>query len=201
MCYAYNAALLCDDCANEVMKGLDCDGCEDTGDTNDYPQYCNSDESDCPEHCDHCNCFLENDLTSDGEEYVRNAVRDDLESGCNDSVAVMEWMPHYSYIDYGPEDFCAHCGAWALCNDEDLCEDCADPEPVEEDFTITPCGPLGGKSALGRIGGKFIGEFDCDDSAIKAAMRIMQDEGYWPNIWIVSDHGNWLLYTGENDNE
>jgi len=66
-------------------------------------------------------------------------------------------------------------------------------EPCAEDFTITPCGPLGGKSGLGRVEGKFIGEFDCDDDAVAAARAIMEDESHWPNIWFVSDHGNWSL--------
>ena len=66
-------------------------------------------------------------------------------------------------------------------------------EPCEEDFTITPTGSLGGLSGLGRVGGTFIDSFDCDDDAIAAARAIMEDESYWPNIWIVSDHGNWSL--------
>lgn len=69
-------------------------------------------------------------------------------------------------------------------------------EILEGDFTITPCGRLGGKSALGVIEGKFVGEFDSDDSAIEAAIEIMRDEQFWPNIWIVSDHGNFTLWEG-----
>lgn len=68
-------------------------------------------------------------------------------------------------------------------------------EPTEGDFTITPCGRLGGKSALGRVGGRFIGEFDCDDDAAREAQRIMTAESWFTNVWLVSDHGNWRLLT------
>jgi hypothetical protein len=67
--------------------------------------------------------------------------------------------------------------------------------PTEGDFTITPCGPLGGRSGLGRIGGRFVGEFDSDEDAKDAANQIMYDESYWPNVWMVSDHGNVTLLT------
>jgi hypothetical protein len=79
--------------------------------------------------------------------------------------------------------------------DYNCCDEWGDDEPVEGDFTIAPCGRLGGKSALGRHEGKFVGEFDCDEDAAKAARDIMDQEQYWVNIWLVSDHGNWSLYT------
>jgi hypothetical protein len=104
-------------------------------------------------------------------------------------------------IDAGPDDcdICEDGSVWcgltevlprgSVYDDEDGYDD----EPSEGDFTITPCGSLGGKSGLGRVDGNFVGEFDCDDDAIAAARDIMEDESYWPNIWIVSDHGNWSL--------
>jgi hypothetical protein len=102
-------------------------------------------------------------------------------------------------------DVCPDCGAYVEDADEyddGLCADCAlavvlHDEPEDEDFTVTPCGPLGGKSALGRVGGWFVGEFDSDDDAIRAARTIMADERFFPNIWLVSDHGNWTLYEGK----
>ena len=79
---------------------------------------------------------------------------------------------------------------------EDFVDDTDDEDqPTPGDFTITPCGRLGGRSALGRVEGRFVGEFDCDDDAVRAARQIMEDEQFWPNVWIVSDHGNWSLYT------
>lgn len=123
--YAYNAALWCDDCAEAIQEDLDNAGHEDTGDTNEYPQYCSSDESDCPEHCDGCGEFLENDLTSDGVDYVKDAVDDDEEAGIIDSVAVTVWKPFYSYIDYANWGYCAECGEFDERDCFDLCMECA----------------------------------------------------------------------------
>ena len=107
--------------------------------------------------------------------------------------------------DYDDDLVCGNCGdevgQWEL-DEWGNCEECAaeydeedyDDEPVEGDFTITPCGPLGGKSALGVIGGKFIGEFDCDESDYCRAREIMREDNYFPNVWLVSDHGNFTLY-------
>lgn len=175
-------------------------------DSDQYPKYCGDDEeSDVPQHCgSHADClnptvlsdgskvghFFGNALTSEGAEYVKEAVDDALVAGRN-GPAVELWMPHYDYIDY--IEPCVTCGNYAEIDDCEQCEDCAADEPCDEDFTITPCGPLGGKSALGRVEGKFVGEFYSDDSAIIAAKQIMEDEQFWPDIWIVSDHGNWEL--------
>jgi hypothetical protein len=75
-----------------------------------------------------------------------------------------------------------------------------DPEtPVGGDYTITPGGRLGGMSAVGVIEGKFVGLYDCDDDALRAIKAKCDEEQYWPNIWFVSDHGNWSLYEGESE--
>ena len=122
--YAYNAALWCDNCAEKIKAWADCNGREDTGDTNEYPQYCCSDESDCPEHCDGCGEFLENDLTSDGVDYVREAVDKDEEWGDTDSIAVTVWKPFYSYIDYANWGNCTECNKFAPRDCFDLCWEC-----------------------------------------------------------------------------
>jgi hypothetical protein len=131
-------------------------------DSDAYPKGCSDDEeSDSPQHCgshgdcvnaevlsdgSSCGYFFGNSLTFDGDDYVREAVREDRLAGCNDSVACELWAPCYDYIDFGPEDQCAACGDYAELNDDDECEGCADPvdTPSAGDFTITPCGPLGG---------------------------------------------------------
>ncbi len=104
MSYAYQAAMWCDDCARAVMADLDAKGVEDTGDTDDYPQGDSSDgEADCPQHCDDCGVFLENPLTSDGYDYVREAIADARKSKRTDSVALTEWAPFYD-LDEGGDD-------------------------------------------------------------------------------------------------
>ena len=123
--YAYNAALWCDDCAEKITDKLDKAGHEDTGDTNEYPQwYSDSEESDCPQHCDGCGEFLENSLTSYGEDYVKEHVDDDEEAGITDSVVVTVWKPFYDYIDYGNWGECAECGEYDRRDCFDLCSEC-----------------------------------------------------------------------------
>lgn len=86
MSYAYNADMYCDDCA----EGIKSDCGEDTGDTDEYPQYDHSDESDCPWHCGDCGVFLENSLTADGYDYVQEAVNE------GSDTARLEWGPYYN---------------------------------------------------------------------------------------------------------
>ncbi len=184
-------------------------------DSDAFPKHANDDEeSDCPQHCaalDECinaevlsdgtkvGYFFGNSLTSYGDDYVRDAVNEDRQSGDTGSVACELWATCYEYIDYGPEDYCVVCGEYADLDENDECEDCAEDKPEDEDFTITPSGPLGGRSAVGRVNGKFVGEFDSDDQAIVAIKQIMEDEQFWPNIWLVSDHGNWSVYKEDAD--
>jgi len=100
---------------NDYLRGMD----ERTYDSDEYPKWCSDDEeSDCPQHCgnhEDCvnceqtpdgfkyGCFLGNDLTSAGAEYVKETVQTDLREGYDDSVAVMVWKPFYDYIDYEEE--------------------------------------------------------------------------------------------------
>jgi hypothetical protein len=213
--YIYAAETWCDDCGEKIKRALRLDGTVDamiadgadpdderTYDSGEYPKgpY-DIGESDSPEHCADCRVFLENDLTSEGADYVRDAVREDIATGDLDSIAITEWMPYYDWIDYGDVGNCYDCNTLAELDGEELCAECADAEPVEGDFTIHPTGFLGGLSALARVEGKFVGRFDSDEDAVCEARRIMSVEQFWPNIWIVSDHGNWNLYKGDSDNE
>ena len=112
-------------------------------DSDEYPKDCDDDEeSDCPEHCaggaDCVNaeelsngsnvgyCFG-NSLTSEGAEYVVNAVCEDRLAGYTDSVACELWADVYSYLDYSGAEQCAECGAWVEegdLADDAVCEDC-----------------------------------------------------------------------------
>lgn len=99
--YIYKAALYCEECAEQIIQGIfekhgvDV-GCRPPEDSEQWPQgpYANGGgESDSPEHCDCCGVFLENSLTSDGEEYVRaevaKAVREEGYIECQ------VWAPFY----------------------------------------------------------------------------------------------------------
>lgn len=182
-------------------------------DSEQYPKHCGDDEeSDSPQHCGSGeNClnpsetsdgekygyFFENNLTADGDEYVKETVNENLRDGRTDSPAVELWKPCYDYIEYHEK---CECGAYGDLDEDDKCDDCVD-RPEEGDYTITPCGSLGGMSGVGVIEGKFIGEFHSDAEAITAIRRIMDEEKFWPNIWIVSDHGNWTLHVEDDNND
>jgi hypothetical protein len=85
--YIFQAALLCEPCGKatcdqlrksiaDLHPGFDEDN-ESTYDSDYYPKGPYPDgggEADCPQHCDHCGVFLENPLTSDGYDYVRESA-------------------------------------------------------------------------------------------------------------------------------
>lgn len=78
---------------------------------------------------------------------------------------------------------------WARILEED-----AGPEPG--DYTMSPSGPLGARTSVGIVDGRFLGEFASDDVSTgeaKAALAIVEDmerTKSWPNVWYISDHGN-----------
>lgn len=194
----YNADVWCDDCARHICDKIQALGNapddpnnEYSFDSDDYPKLYDeeTEESDMPQHCAGCGVFLENPLTTVGADYVKDMVIEDIEAGCTDSVALTEWFPFYDWIDWGTIGQCYECNQWSVEMGPDVCSSCA-AHPHQGDFTITPCGALGGKSALARIDGDFVGEFDSDNAAIEQARTIMQEERFWPDIWLVSDHGN-----------
>lgn len=119
--YIYCADVYCEDCGRDIKKRLKKEGKrpedpddETTYDSSEYPKgpYSESEnESDSPQHCgsgEDCldplvlgdekyGKFLENDLTSDGENYVRQAHRDD-------PTPITElWMEFYN-LDPEEED-------------------------------------------------------------------------------------------------
>ena len=90
--YIYQAALYCEDCGRAIRKRLRQEGKAPDDDSDNYPKGPFGDgggESDCPEHCaayDDClnaidlpdgrkiGAWLENPLTGDGVNYVREAI-------------------------------------------------------------------------------------------------------------------------------
>lgn len=78
--YIYKADLWCTKCITKIKQELttpDNPDDETTFDSDDYPKGPYPDgggEADSPNHCAECALFLENPLTDDGREYVREAV-------------------------------------------------------------------------------------------------------------------------------
>jgi hypothetical protein len=116
--YIYQAALYCEDCGRELRRmrktaaarggkpvPTDPDD-ESSYDSDDYPKgpYPNGGgESDCPQHCANmgdcantpdgkAGVFLENPLTSDGVEYVKQCLADDEGTG---STLAQQWAKFY----------------------------------------------------------------------------------------------------------
>lgn len=69
-----------------------------------------------------------------------------------------------------------------------------EPQPDEEDIFFSDSGPLGARTSL-VAGGKFLGEFSDFEEAEEAALKWVEKSNYYPNAWIVSDHGNVELYS------
>ncbi len=103
--YIYQADLLCSRCTGSIMLHLKTpEGWPDerTYDSDDYPKgpYANGGgEADFPQHCWRCGVFLENPLTEDGEQYVREAIAAAEENGKMDVYG--EWKQFYSYLFRG----------------------------------------------------------------------------------------------------
>ncbi len=114
MCYAYNADIYCDACGKEIKKDLDRQGIEDEGDTDGYPQWFDDgSEADSPQHCgngEDClfaeevelgwrvGCFLENELTTDGIEYVKEQHQK------SPSAITRRWVDFYGIKEEPEED-------------------------------------------------------------------------------------------------
>jgi hypothetical protein len=91
--YIYQAALYCETCADSLRANLDAfTNPADRDDSDRYPIGPYPDgggEADSPAHCDHCQAFLENPLTSVGYDYVHEAIAD------GSGVCAAEWAAFY----------------------------------------------------------------------------------------------------------
>jgi hypothetical protein len=73
--------------------------------------------------------------------------------------------------------------------------------PQEGDYLISQCGPLGVWTKVTVTGDFYICEvFDGEDQNDRAKIWIrnrMKHENFYPNVWMLSDHGNLTLATIE----
>jgi hypothetical protein len=100
--YIYQGGLYCEDCARIILEEKRNMFSDDSDERPCGPYPDGGGESDTPQHCEDCGCFLENSLTEYGLDYVRESVRECVASDDMDSVAIKEWAPFYC-ID--PEEF------------------------------------------------------------------------------------------------
>ncbi len=105
--FVYNDDVYCFSCGEKlrnrlpVPQGVDLeDG--NTFDSDEYPKGPYSGQeglADTPQYCAGCGVFLENPLTEDGEDYVRETIA--FKNG-NPKVR-KEWQEFYSYLFAKPE--------------------------------------------------------------------------------------------------
>lgn len=114
--YVYQASLWCETCtADDVLSvppdrirsaidkerarhGIP-DGASDTDNVPDGPHRDGGGDADTPQHCDCCQVFLENPLTSDGYNYVWDAIKEHNEhneTGRGDREILETWREFYN---------------------------------------------------------------------------------------------------------
>lgn len=92
-CYVYSGELLCTSCGNaekEIIRAAYPERV-DSEFSDHWPQEEMISESDTPDHCAGCGCFLENPLTPDGVAYVREA----LERATGNRQVLETWRAFY----------------------------------------------------------------------------------------------------------
>lgn len=118
--FAFNAALICDDCAAKTIEKLDAEHIVDSGDSSDYPQgpY-HHDETDTPSHCDNgsrcvnavqvpggkkIGCPLTCSLTKHGVESTRRSIAEHIIFGSAHQKAVgrLWWHLYHDALEGGP---------------------------------------------------------------------------------------------------
>ena len=100
--WMYKAALWCDECMRltkwmiEKPAGYNLHD-EHTWDSDDYPKgpyESDGIHADSPDHCYNCGRFLESRLTTEGNNYVLEAVT----SGHGDASVLATWRDYYDYL-------------------------------------------------------------------------------------------------------
>jgi hypothetical protein len=160
----YQADMWCADCAESIKSRIQAEGNapadpddEYSYDSDEYPKDCDcSCESDSPQHCaagEDCinaitfddrpgiGCWLENDLTSHGEDYVVEAVNEARDGhGCSEVTDL--WKGYYDYIDFRRLMTCNGCGEDFDSDDLDDCNYCEDCAEEYEKWRCPGCGAV-----------------------------------------------------------
>lgn len=91
--FIYKGDLYCTQCAGGLIPSISIVKIS-SDDSEDAPQGPYSDgggEADYPQHCGSCGEFLENPLTEDGIEYVKQAIED----GTGNAAILAQWKEFY----------------------------------------------------------------------------------------------------------
>ncbi len=121
--YIYAADIYCEKCGKSIRRRIRKEGNapkhyldETTYDSGEFPKGPIADgggEADHPNHCasgEDClepteiegekyGCFLENDLTTEGIDYINQGLRENFETG-KDGAVVKFWANHYRSVGY-----------------------------------------------------------------------------------------------------
>lgn len=135
--YIYNADIWCEECGLDIIENRTNEGQEDTGDSDDFPQFVldsNRGKSDAPDHCAAgkecinatCYCgenethskrlagvFLENQLTTDGREYVIGKSLDKISSEDTCHGVVDMWVDFYGITMRERMEYAYNHALWA----------------------------------------------------------------------------------------
>lgn len=88
-------------------------------------------------------------------------------------------------MDFGNDEFgCPDCG-YCDCR----CDESHAEEPEEEDYELQ------GYEGAYRIVERFHGRTVHTAATMPDLRQQLQESGYWPSVWIISDHGNAHLVT------
>lgn len=98
MPYIYRADIYCDGCGREICRNVPSEDVRHWGDSNDFPQPCPAGEADTPQHCGACGGFLQNPLTPDGYDYVREAILTYNETGHGRFDILEQWAQRYELV-------------------------------------------------------------------------------------------------------
>lgn len=68
-------------------------------------------------------------------------------------------------------------------------EEFEDEGPVEGDYVISDCGPLGSRTCVTEVGGKFYEEAGDEEDLYWLIKQKMEKDQFYPNVWYQDDHG------------
>lgn len=94
--FVADADCWCEDCANKKYGSTGAGTIDNEG--NELGAAF-GDESDTPQHCADCGCFLENSLTPDGYAYVAELVMEWIKTGRGNPAVLLEWIEYYGADD------------------------------------------------------------------------------------------------------
>jgi hypothetical protein len=66
-------------------------------------------------------------------------------------------------------------------------------QPEEEDYVISSSGTLGGRTEVSIYGGKHLATFGDEEDAENFLRKRMDQESFYPKVWVLDDHGGYTL--------